>query len=330
MATFYQDAVRQVGMTEAVLHSLYKKIGRKDHVLFTEELLDKGGTKKELVTFLFKIVNCSLDCVKLLKSGCLEVDALKSEAKCAHKDLAEVRGELLHSKREQINALQASVQTTIKTEMKSYSDIVAKKSSGESVTLKKIKTVVQDIVEDRSKNIMIFGLRETAGEDLHSKVNEVFEEINMKPIFKSDRVGGKVTDRPVKVTLDSSLVVLDILRKSKDLKDSDFCHVFIKPDRTLEQRQKHRELVAELKRCIKSSPDKHHFIKNGEVCHEEKQKIDKSNVQADIAKNSSGPGVTKDKKKSRKKLLPHHIACNRRPPLGYASPATTDTSDCEG
>ena len=104
--------------------------------------------------------------------------------------------------------------------MKSYSDIVAKKSSGESVTLKKIKTVVQDIVEDRSKNIMIFGLRETAGEDLHSKVNEVFEEINMKPIFKSDRVGGKVTDRPVKVTLDSSLDVLDILGKSKDLKDS--------------------------------------------------------------------------------------------------------------
>jgi hypothetical protein len=33
--------------------------------------------------------------------GCLEVDALKSKAKCAHKDIAEVRGELLHSKRMQ-------------------------------------------------------------------------------------------------------------------------------------------------------------------------------------------------------------------------------------
>jgi hypothetical protein len=75
------------------------------------------------------IVNCSLDCVKLLKSECLDVNALKSEAKCAHKDLVEVHGVLLHSKREQINALQARVQTTIKTEMKSYSDIVAKKSS---------------------------------------------------------------------------------------------------------------------------------------------------------------------------------------------------------
>ena len=122
MATFYQDAVKQIGMTESVLHSLYKKIGRKDHVPFTEELLEnKGGTKKELASFLFQVVNCSLDCIRILKSGCLEVDALKSEARCAIKDLAEVQSELLHSKREQISALQASVHTTIKTEMKSYS-----------------------------------------------------------------------------------------------------------------------------------------------------------------------------------------------------------------
>ena len=82
MATFYQDAIKQIGSTEAVLHSLYKKIGRKDHVEFTEELLEnRGGTKKDLASFLFKVVNCSLDSIKLLKSGCLEVDALKSECR---------------------------------------------------------------------------------------------------------------------------------------------------------------------------------------------------------------------------------------------------------
>jgi len=51
-----------------------------------------------------------------------------------------------------------------------------------------------------------------------------------------------------------------------DLKRSVFDKVFLKPDRTLEQRKKHKELVAELKQNIKDSPDKHHFIKNGEVC----------------------------------------------------------------
>ena len=331
MATFYQDAVKQIGMTEGVLHSLYKKIGRKDHVLFTEELLEnKGGTKKELASFLFKVVNCSLDCIRIMKSGCLEVDALKSEAKCAIKDLAEVQSELLHNKREQINALQASVQTTIKSEMKSYCDIAKKSSGSESVILKKIKTVVQDIVEDRSKNLMIFGLEETAGENLNSKVNEVFQELNEKPMFKADRVGGKASDRPVKVTCESSSVVSDLLRKSKVLKSSVFCSIYLKPDRTLEQRQKHRELVAKLKESIKNSPDKHHFIKNGEVCHEEKKIQEQLTVKAESANGSSGPGATKEKKKSRKKLLPHHIAVNRRPPLGYISPATTDTSDCDG
>ena len=56
MATFYQDAIKQIGSTEAVLHSLYKKIGRKDHVEFTEELLEnRGGKKKDLDPFLLEL-----------------------------------------------------------------------------------------------------------------------------------------------------------------------------------------------------------------------------------------------------------------------------------
>ena len=40
MATFYQDAVRQIGSTESELHSLYKKLGRKDlNVEFTQDLI---------------------------------------------------------------------------------------------------------------------------------------------------------------------------------------------------------------------------------------------------------------------------------------------------
>jgi hypothetical protein len=68
---------------------------------------------------------------------------------------------------------------------------------------------------------MLFGLQETAGEDLHTRVKEMFEERNEKPFLKFERVGNNVTDRPVKVTLDSSLVLSDLLRKSKDLKRTD-------------------------------------------------------------------------------------------------------------
>ena len=328
MATFYQDAVNQIGSTESVLHSLYKKIGRKDHVELTEELLERQlRTKKELASFLFQIVNCSLDCIKLLKSGCLEVDALKSESKSAIKELAEVQSELLQSKRDQIEYFQNGVQSTIKTELKSYSEAV-KKSSNEQVTLKKIKTVVKDIVEDRSRNIMMFGLEETERENLDYKVRDIFEELKEKPLFRAERVGRKTSedfDRPVKVSMDSSIIVSDILKKSKNLKRSVFSHVYLKPDRTLEQRLKHRTIVAELKKRIQEAPEKHHFIKNGEVCHQDK--VVKQSIDT-AASASRGSGVNKEKKNPRK-LLPHHIAANRRLPLGYTSPLTTDTSDCD-
>ena len=72
-------------------------------------------------------MNCSLDSsIKLLKSGCLEVDALKSESKSA-------------IKRDQIEYFQNGVQSTIKTELKSYSEAV-KNLYNEQVTLRKIKT----------------------------------------------------------------------------------------------------------------------------------------------------------------------------------------------
>ena len=79
--------------------------------------------------------------------------------------------------------------------------------------------------------------------------------------------------------------------------------------------------------CIKDSPGKRHLIRNGEVCHEKNVKMDKADVPAKSV--SSGPGVTKKKEKNRKISLPHHIAANRRPPRGYVSPFTTDSSDCD-
>ena len=42
------------------------------------------------------------------------------------------------------------------------------------MTLKKIKTVVKDIFEDRSRNIMMFGLEETEQENLDNKVRDIF------------------------------------------------------------------------------------------------------------------------------------------------------------
>ena len=230
-----------------------------------------GGTKKELSSFLFKIVNCSVNLTKLLKSGCLELDSLKSEAKHAMKELAGVQSELLVSKREQIDNLQSGIQITLKNELKSYSEAV-KKTTVESITLKKIKTAVKGIVEDRSKNLMIFGLEEAADEDIHSTVKEVFMSIEEKPFFKAERIGkqSSVISRPVKVVLDSSNTLTDLLRKSKELKTTTFKNVYLTPDRTLEHGVEQRKLVAELREKAREMPNEHHFIRNGAVCSQAK------------------------------------------------------------
>ena len=120
--------------TEAVFHSSYNKIGRKDHVEFTEELVFTNGlTKKELSSFLFKVVNCSLDLIKLLKKKMFRGRFVET----CNQELAGVHSKLLVSKREQIDIIQLGIQTTLKKELKSYSEAV-KKSTVESITLKKI------------------------------------------------------------------------------------------------------------------------------------------------------------------------------------------------
>ena len=67
-----------------------------------------------------------------------------------------------------------------------------------------LKKVVQAVVEeeDRSKNRMLFGLKEELNETLSNKVGEVFVSVSEKPSFLALRVGKKSASkaRPVKVT----------------------------------------------------------------------------------------------------------------------------------
>ena len=92
----------------------------------------------------------------------------------------------------------------------------------------------------------------------------------------------------------------------------------------------HRKLVAELREKAREMPNEHHFIRNGAVCSQAKSVEDTDIVSKSSAIKSSSAGVTKKKEKKPRTLLPHHIAFNRRPPPGYVSPVTTDSSDCDG
>ena len=64
----------------------------------------------------------------------------------------------------------------------------------------------------------------------------------------------------------SSTIVQQIMSKARNLRNSDsFKDVFIRPDRSVEQRLQQRELVQQMKVLRESDPDKRHYIKGGHV-----------------------------------------------------------------
>ena len=93
----------------------------------------------------------------------------------------------------------------------------------------------------------------------------------------------------------------------------------------LEQRLKHKKIVAELKKSIQEAPEKHHFIKNGEVCNQEK--VVKQDSTDKAASVSRGWEVKKEKKSQKITTASHSSKLST--PLGYKTPLTTDTSDCD-
>ena len=213
----------------------------------------------------------------MLKSLKNETEALKTEIIGSQQKVIGLQSELLASSTEQQETLQATVKTsvedTVKAEFVSYSAVV-EKNQARTLEPECLNSFVKKVVEeeDRSRSLMVFGLPEEADEQLCEKVSSIFQEIGEKTRVEANRLGkenrssqGKV--RPVKVTLSSSATVYQILAKARSLRHSDkHKSVFISPDRSPEQRLKHRELVQELKTKSKNEPNKKHFIKSGTIC----------------------------------------------------------------
>ena len=115
MATYYQDSVKQIDAADNVLRRFYKKIGKTSDGEVTVDMIEqKGGTKKDLALWMLKFLNLTVDCLKLVQSGCAEVDSLTKETKDAYKDLASIQQKLVSCKDKEIRALQTGVQQTLK------------------------------------------------------------------------------------------------------------------------------------------------------------------------------------------------------------------------
>ena len=123
--------------------------------------------------------------------------------------------------------------------------------------------------EDRSKNFIVFGLSEMKDENVEERVQEVFQEIGLKPALQASRVGRMIKEkskRPVKVSLSSSCAVQQVLSQVRKLRQSSsFSKVYVRPDRSEEARCQDRLLVQELLKKRESEPGKLHYIRAGTI-----------------------------------------------------------------
>ena len=214
------------------------------------------------------------------------INKLENQTQVLKTDVINVQNELISAKNEQLSELKetvvssvTSVGDSVKTQLKTYSEAVQESGNQAGKNLldqNTLKTVVKHVVaeEDRSRNLIVFGLSENASEQINEKVGEVFRELGEQPKFEAARIGlktNKETFRPVKVSLGNASIALQILSKARNLRNCDqFNQVFISPDRNLEQRKMHRDLVEQLRTKRTAEPNKRHYIRGGQIISADK------------------------------------------------------------
>ena len=195
----------------------------------------------------------------------------------SQKTIIELLSKVIQNKEEKFSNLKSTVreelktvQETVQSEIKTYSSVLSKTCSS-ALSEKKILAAVKSATEreDRSRNVVMYGVEETPDEVLSEKTTEIFIEIGEKPAVKDCcRIGlrrGKAP-RPVKICLNSPDIVQQVLRKARLLRTKEgYRAVYICPDRTVEERMAYKKLLDELKTKREAEPDKFFSIKNSKV-----------------------------------------------------------------
>jgi hypothetical protein len=262
----------------ALISNVAEATNCENKIRFSVEKFEKP-VKKVLSNLMYNMYYQLNSVVGETLNAMKDVEELKSFLIRSQESVIKLQRELLEAKANQLESVQttvkSAVQDTVQAEIKLYSQAVLKASPNTTITEESLKKVVQKAVseEDRSRNVLIFGLKETDEEKLSDKVDELFEQIEVKPNFEAVRIGRKSADktRPVKILLSNSNTVHQILSKSKNLKLSEHHKtVFISPDRSPEEQARHHLLVLEMKEKAKKDLKRRYYIRSGIICCEDK------------------------------------------------------------
>ena len=172
-----------------------------------------------------------------------QIDIMMETIEYFKREVIMVQGELLVHKDEELKLLRTEVGKTVKrrvltpTGYQSYSAAVQKNSDTICIS-EKLKKATKSVAaeEDRSRNLIVYGLKEEKEEKLPDLVTAILEEIGEKPHFEAKRVGWKrpsTAVRPVKITVQNSTSVRQILMKAGKLRlVENRKDIWIRPDKS--------------------------------------------------------------------------------------------------
>ena len=268
-----------IGAQTLLFNDMRQAAGVPNSNLLRKDTLNKPRiTKDMLYAWMETMIDImSVYCSSLLTSATNlqeEIDQLKNEKIADQNTVIKLQGQLIEMKSDELT----SVQTTVKSELKSWSSVV-KNSCSKALAPKKMKAALKcaSEEEDRSQNLVIYGLPEKNDEILEKRVLDVLEDIDEKPrIVSCSRMGKTVSDggpaiKPIKFTLSGSDHVRRVLSKARKLREVEgYDSVYISPDRSAEQRAALRKLVLEVKQKRNLEPGRVHFIRNNKIVSSEK------------------------------------------------------------
>ena len=149
--------------------------------------------------------------LKAMHAAVEEIERCQTDSRASDKQVIDLQNKLLTSNSNQ--------QEKLTNQIKTFSDVVT------SVPTQITKSVKQAVMSTAKKvgterNVIIFGVEESPGEDLNEIVNELFLAINFKLKFEAARIGNG-SKRPVKVVLEDANKAFDVLRAAKNLNDTE-------------------------------------------------------------------------------------------------------------
>ena len=271
MMEFSIDSLHKMEMDLNAALNMIMKTSKVDTVENLNHTALMKWNKDPLADWVEKLSKLLSDNIGLCKTAASKIDKLQSEQIASQSKLIAIQQDKLDA-----------VQDTVKTEMKSWSDIV-KKNCDTTPSVKIVKRAVKSVVDesDRSKSFIIYGSQDNENDYPSDTVDGLFmtlDEEEKHQVLSTRRLGAfkKESCRPIKVTLASSDSVKQVLSKAKLLKTlgdnfKQWRNVYLAPDRNREERLVHKKLVAEMKQRITTEANKHHFIRGGVIISVERK-----------------------------------------------------------